>query len=256
MNLRLPIQHAKGYRSAAQIARVVSEGWIEDNLYCLACPSDSLKKEVANAQTLDFRCVKCETLYEAKSSANPYSSRIPDGAHAAMMRTMKEGRTPNFLTLHYDKISWTVANLAVIPGFAVTPSAIHCRKPLAETARRAGWIGCDIILRHIPADARVSIVQEHRPAPKRTVREQFARLKPLAQLSLPQRGWTLNVLNVVRNLKKQEFTLAEVQRHAPELRELHPKNEHVEAKVRQQLQVLRDMGFLTFVNNRGVYRLR
>jgi hypothetical protein len=32
------------------------------------------------------------------------------------------------------------------------------------------------------------------------VREQFRRLKPLKEISVAQRGWTLDVLNIVRRL--------------------------------------------------------
>lgn len=256
MNTRLSIDLADRYHGATQRARVVSEAWIAANLFCLACDSDQLQREQANSKTLDFRCTDCSGLYELKSSSSAIRGRLPDGAYKTMMATMRSGRTPHLLAMHYDKNSWTVANLFAIPGFALTPSTIHCRNPLAETARRAGWVGCDILLSRMPPDARVNIVENGKAAPKRLVRERFAKLKPLAELSLPQRGWTLDVLNVVRKVGKQEFTLAEVQDHAPELQRLHPENRHVQEKVRQQLQVLRDLGLLTFLNNRGLYRMK
>ncbi|MBI5242579.1 MAG: hypothetical protein HY922_02705 [Elusimicrobia bacterium] len=39
------------------------------------------------------------------------------------------------------------------------------------------------------------------------------------------------------------------------LSELHPNNRHVRPKIRQQLQVLRDLGFVAFLG-RGRYRLK
>jgi len=51
-----------------------------------------------------------------------------------------------------------------------------------------------------------------------------------------------------------EFTLAEVYAFADPLRRLHPQNRHVEDKIRQQLQRLRDLGFVEF-QGRGIYRL-
>jgi len=39
------------------------------------------------------------------------------------------------------------------------------------------------------------------------------------------------------------------------LKELHPENEHVKAKIRQQLQVLRDEDVVQFVDYDGKYRL-
>lgn len=256
MNVDLESELGSAYHGATQRARVITEGWVQTHLYCLACDSDRLRREQANTRTLDFRCTDCSGLYELKSSSTPIRGRLPDGAYETMMATMRSGRTPHLLAMHYDKNSWSVANLFAIPGFALTPSTINCRTPLAETARRAGWVGCDILLSRMPADARVSIIENGKAAPKKLVRERFGKLKSLAALSLPQRGWTLDVLNVVRKLEKKQFTLAEVLEHIPELQRLHPENRHVQEKVRQQLQVLRNLGLLAFVNNRGLYRMK
>jgi len=59
---------------------------------------------------------------------------------------------------------------------------------------------------------------------------------------------------VVRAINKPEFSLSEVYAHAGELAKLHPDNRHVRDKIRQQLQVLRDLGLLEFVSP-GCYRL-
>jgi type II restriction enzyme len=67
------------------------------------------------------------------------------------------------------------------------------------------------------------------------------------------RGWTLDVLNVVRALDKKEFVLQDVYAFAAQLQELHPDNRHVRDKIRQQLQVLRDLGFVEFLGH-GCYR--
>lgn len=59
---------------------------------------------------------------------------------------------------------------------------------------------------------------------------------------------------MVQSLKKKEFLLSEVYAHAERLARLHPKNEHIRPKIRQQLQVLRDLGLLDFLGD-GSYRL-
>jgi type II restriction enzyme len=69
-----------------------------------------------------------------------------------------------------------------------------------------------------------------------------------------KRGWTLDVLNVVRAINKPEFSLAEVYAHAEELGKLHPGNRNIQPKIRQQLQELRDMGMVEFLG-RGEYRM-
>ena len=50
------------------------------------------------------------------------------------------------------------------------------------------------------------------------------------------------------------FTLEETYAAEPILQRLYPKNNHIRAKIRQQLQVLRDHQYLLFVDNNGVYR--
>jgi hypothetical protein len=98
---------------------------------------------------------------------------------------------------------------------------------------------------------------------RKTKREERAALKaflpnrshPLRTLRQKQRGWTLDVLNAVRSLRKPEFTLPEAYSLERSLAQLHPANRHVRDKIRQQLQVLRDLNLLEFIG-RGKYRLR
>lgn len=95
------------------------------------------------------------------------------------------------------------------------------------------------------------------------MRESYRRLRPLEELNVEKRGWTLDVLQVVQSLGggrakaaplHRIFSLAEVYAHADELAKLHPANRHVLDKIRQQLQVLRDLGLLTFLGG-GSYQL-
>jgi hypothetical protein len=86
------------------------------------------------------------------------------------------------------------------------------------------------------------------------VREKFKRVKLLKELSVKERGWTLDVLNGVRSLGKQEFTNGDAYTLAGQLEKLHPDNRHVKDKIRQQLQVLRDAGLLLHIGS-GIWRL-
>jgi type II restriction enzyme len=54
---------------------------------------------------------------------------------------------------------------------------------------------------------------------------------------------------------KPEFELAEIYESEEKLAKLHPANRHVRDKIRQQLQVLRDIGILEF-RGAGQYSLR
>ncbi len=172
-----------------------------------------------------------------------------------MKKKILEDLTPNLFILQYDLPTWTVRTVILIPKFAFVLSSLERRKPLAPTARRAGWIGCNILLTRIPQDARILVIEDGTPCLPSGVRQAYQRLRPLGELEVEKRGWTLDVLQVVRSLGKPEFTLGEVYSHDGTLARLHPKNAHVRDKIRQQLQILRDLGFLIFLGS-GTYRLR
>jgi type II restriction enzyme len=171
-----------------------------------------------------------------------------------MVRAIRENRTPNLFALEYALSDWAVVNLILIPSFAFPLSAVEKRKPLAAHARRAGWVGCNILLDAIPADARIPIVRAGNFISPSVVREQYLRVLPFEKLTPEKRGWTLDVLNVLRKLGKTEFALGNVYAAEHGLARLHPANRHVRDKIRQQLQVLRDLGFVQFLGA-GEYRL-
>ena len=61
-------------------------------------------------------------------------------------------------------------------------------------------------------------------------------------------------MRCVEGLGRAAFTLDEVYACEAELSALYPANRNVRPKIRQQLQVLRDQGYIAFLG-RGRYRL-
>jgi type II restriction enzyme len=217
--------------------------------------------------------------------------------------------------MRYALATWEVRDLLLIPSFMFSESAVIKRPPLAATARRAGWVGCNIDLHRIAPEARIAIVitrsspakrDESAPSssgesresqsrltsaatiivPPEEVRAKYKRVKPLENISVTQRGWTLDVLNIVRRLCEvgtarcavrapsgrkipaalppgtsqrdvptNNFTTSDVYAFECELEKLHPDNRHVKDKIRQQLQALRDAGLLLHIG-RGEWRLK
>jgi len=255
MDLRLPTEGLQNYKSASQRARIGTESWGTTNLFCPACESPHLDVAPRNTVAVDYFCPACESPFQLKSQSKPLGSKILDAAYSEMKRAVLEDRTPNLFVLHYDLDTWAVRTVLLVPHFAFALSAVERRKPLASTARRAGWVGCNILLDKIPVHARIPVVSEGSPHTPREVRNSYDRLRPLEKLQVEKRGWTLDVLQVVQALGKMDFTLADVYAHADALARLHPKNAHVRDKIRQQLQVLRDLDLLEFLGG-GCYRLR
>jgi type II restriction enzyme len=253
VNLALPSEGLERYHSASQRARIATEGWAVSSLYCANCDSPALNPAPVNMPAIDFDCPRCDALFQLKGQSRPVGGRIPDAAYSAMKRAIEEDRTPNLFVLHYEMESWRVRNLFLVPQFAFSLAAIEKRKPLADTARRHGWVGCTIVLSNIPPDAKIPIISNGAFRLPCAVRAQYRKLRPLQNLGIKRRGWTLDVLNALRTLKKKEFALNDAYSLAGELSKLHPHNQHVHDKIRQQLQELRDLSFLEFVS-RGNYR--
>lgn len=251
MNLRLPIELASTYRSTSQKVRVITEGWAASNVYCPACPSNNLVETRNNTEAVDFICPRCESSYQLKATKNPIGRKITDAGYDAMMRAISRGRFPHILLLRYHVPS--VCDLLLIPSYTIGPSAIEARKPLSHRARRAGWVGCNILLDMIPPEGRISMVSAGRITPAGIVRRTFETLDRLGDISPKVRGWTLDVLTCLRSLEKTMFTIRDAYSFEVRLAKQHPVNLNVRAKIRQQLQVLRDLGYLDFVA-RGVYR--
>lgn len=247
MLLEMPHHLAVAYRSASQRARIISEAWAGSSVYCPRCDSPKLEPSSVNTKVVDFVCPRCTAAFQLNSQSQAFSRRITDSAYEVMRQAIEQNRVPHLLALHYDRLSWCVRSLTLIPSFALTISCLEKRKPLTATARRRGWVGCNILLFNIPSDARILIVADGIPTSPATVRQQFSRLRPLENASYEKRGWTLDVLKVVRSLDKVEFSLSDVYSHTDALQRLHPKNKHVHEKIRQQLQQLRDMGLLRFL---------
>lgn len=254
MNLDLPVALAARYTSKSQMARVVTEAWATHNLYCVACRSDELRAAPPNTRAFDFQCPECGQRYQLKSRQGWSEERVVDAAYEAMVAAIRSDATPNLVVMQYSS-AWRVQNVLLVPRFFFTESIIEKRNPLGPRARRAGWVGCNILLREVPTEGKLRLVTDEQVLPRADVRFSFLRLSPLAQLEVAQRGWTLDVLRVVQRLDKAHFSLADVYQFEHELAELHPDNHNVRPKIRQQLQTLRDLGLIEF-RGRGEYVLR
>src|SRR4051812_15516980 len=178
------------YKSRSQIARVVSEAWALQNLYCVACNAKRLGPTRNNNRGYDFECLKCTAHYQLKSCAREPKNRIVDSAYSSMRSAIESDRVPNLLILHYSD-QWSVYNLLLIPSFCFSVTALEKRKPLSPMARRAGWVGCNILLSAIPPDAQIKVVEDSRETKPSRIRDRFNSLRALTKLDPKARGWTL-----------------------------------------------------------------
>lgn len=253
MELSCDVSLAAGYKSQSQIARVLSEGWFAKNAYCLACDADEVRQTKANTGATDFVCPKCGHRYELKAFPKRPHGRLVDGALETMLGRIHGGMAPT-LCLMERTAAWHVQGLTAIHSSFLVPDVIEARPPLGPSARRAGWVGCNIRLDRIACDGEIDVVAKGAAEPVAEVRRRFQRFLPLAKKSVEQRGWTLLTLGIVRKLGKTEFTSQDIYAHEAEFAAAYPRNRHVRDKIRQQLQLLRDLGILAF-EARGEYRV-
>lgn len=253
MELTCDVSLAANYHSASQQARVLSEAWFLKNCYCLACDADEVKQTSANTKATDFVCPKCSHRYELKAFERRPLRSLPDGAFESMMQRVNAGTAPTLCLLERSE-EWRIRSLTAIHSSFLIPEVVQKRPPLASTARRAGWVGCNIRLDHIASDGEIAVVSSGVIQPAVEVRRRFQRFLPLARKSAAQRGWTLLTLRMVRSLRKAEFALQDLYELEAEFARVYPENRHVRDKIRQQLQILRDLGVLAF-EGRGEYRV-
>lgn len=243
------------YVSGSQSARVWTEQWVGRWLYCPNCGHRQVRQFAANRPVADFFCTSCSEEYELKSQKRVFGPRIVDGAFKAMSERLAAQNNPNLLLLNYDRKRLAVTNVVVVPKHFFVPEIIQKRKPLSATARRAGWVGCNILLKEIPESGKIFIVRDGLPEPQDRVLELWRQTLFLREASSESRGWLVETMKCVDSLAAHEFSLDQMYAFESKLQALHPNNHHVKEKLRQQLQVLRDHGYLEFLG-RGRYRRR
>ena len=197
----------------------------------------------------------CNEEFELKSKGGRLGKTVPDGAYKTMMERLQSDTKPSLMMLSYEPKSKRVRDLAVIPKQFFIPELIKKRKPLSDKAKRAGWVGCDIKIDRVPEFGKIRLITDRIARPKNEVVASWERTAGLRKKSFKQMGWVADVLRCVERIGQTEFTLDDVYKFENYLSELHPENNHVKPKIRQQLQVLRDAGVLEFVS-RGKYRVR
>jgi type II restriction enzyme len=241
------------FESGSQRARVLTEAWASSEAFCPNCGNAHLSRFENNRPVADLHCVACKEEFELKSQKTQFGSRVVDGAYRAMCKRLASQNNPNLMLLNYS-LAAGVSNLFVVPKHFFVEDIIEERKPLAAGARRAGWVGCNILLSRVPNAGKIYIVRDGAVLERQSVLDQWQRTMFLRSESTASRGWLLNVLGCVEKIGRKEFTLEDVYAFETHLSGLYPMNQHVRQKMRQQLQVLRDRGFIEFLG-RGHYRL-
>ena len=253
MQLDFNVVLVRHYHSASQIARILTENWVADNMFCSRCGNSHIEHFENNRPVADFFCPKCRNEYELKSKNGNLGNKITDGAYETMIERITGNKNPDFFFMSYTKEDLRVVDFVFIPKNFFVPSIIEKRKPLQETARRAGWVGCNILLDRVPEEGRISIVSHGIVGDVESVVKKVERSARLQTNNIESRSWIMDVLRCINQIQDCEFSLDDMYGFETELQKTHPRNNSIRPKIRQQLQFLRDMGFIEF-GERGKYK--
>src|SRR4030066_1017286 len=211
MNLSFETHLADNYTSQPQKIRVLTENWVESQVYCPNCGHIDIDKYCNNKPVADFFCSNCEEDYELKSKKGYSGTKIVDGAYRTMIQRLQERHTPNLFLLNYDLQNFQVVNFLVVPKHFFVPDMIEKRKPLSQTAIRAGWVGCNILLQSIPQTGKIFFVKNRDIEPREKVLAEWQKTLFLREeKEISAKGWLLDIMNCVEKLESKEFSLDEV----------------------------------------------
>ncbi|HCN38595.1 MAG TPA: restriction endonuclease [Bacteroidetes bacterium] len=252
MNLNLKSSIAKGYSSNSQIARLLTENWVLNNSYCPNCGNLPLNEFENNRPVADFYCKKCNEEFELKSKNGILFNKIVDGAYDTMIKRINSENNPNFFFLTYSK-NLRIENFLVIPKQFFTNDIIVKRKPLSLSARRAEWIGCMIDISNVVEAGKIFLIRDSKVIDRKIVKTAFNKTLFLRKKSTESKGWILDIMQCVDEIKKNDFNLNDIYQFENKLKLKYPNNNFIKDKIRQQLQILRDKGIIEFIGS-GKYR--
>ncbi len=241
------------YKSQSQKIRVLTESWVKNEIFCPNC-GNPVSEYQANKPVGDFYCSNCSEDYELKSKKNSLGKKILDGAYKTMLERLQSDTNPNFFFLNYDLQNYEVINFFVIPKHFFTPEIIIPRKK--GIPNRPNYIMCSIDLVGIPESGKIFYIKNRQKKSKQEVLETWQKTLFLRESQKTElKGWILDIMKCIDNLGKKEFTLDEMYAFEKILSQKYTNNKHIKDKIRQQLQFLRDKGYIEFVS-RGIYRLK
>lgn len=247
MYLMLNPDFAVWYKSNSQKVRKMSEPWTEENIFCPNCGSKIVNLE-NNKPVSDFLCENCRENYEQKASKHKFKNKVLSSEYYTLIERLNSKEKPHFFFLHYLEKNYQVNDFFVVPKYFFVPEIIEKRKPLSQNAKRAGWTGSNILFSQIPNSWKVYYVEDGKEISKEEILEKWEKTKFFKDIKQTKsKGWILDIMNIIESLWKKDFLLQDIYNFESDLKILHPENNNIQAKIRQQLQFLRDKWYLEFV---------
>jgi len=254
MSLNLYSSIADKYTSNSQKIRALTENWVNEYIYCPHCGKNVSEHE-NNQPVADFYCSKCQEDFELKSkNGNSMGKTIADGGYDTMIDRIISDSSPHFFFLNYNKDTYEVVNFVATPSYMFAPDMIIKRKKALP--KRPNYFMCNIDISSIPNSGKIFYIKNREVQSKDKILEEWSKTTFLKESSnITSKGWLLDIIKCIEKLDKNNFSLNDIYQFEKYLNNKHPNNNNIQAKIRQQLQILRDREYLLF-ESRGKYRLK
>jgi type II restriction enzyme len=86
-----------------------------------------------------------------------------------MIERLKSLKKPNFFFMSYFLKNYEINDFFIVPKYFFVPEIIEKRKELSENAKRAGWIGSNILFSKIPNSGKIYYIKNGKEFSKEEV---------------------------------------------------------------------------------------
>ena len=249
MNLIMDKNISDKYANKSQKARIITESWLLDNFNCPFCHS-KLKQYTANNKCADYYCKKCNEDFELKTINGKFSKTKINGAgYQATLDKINSDKSAHWILLEHR--DFVVNEITFIPKYFFYDEMIEPRKKLTETAKRAGWQGCRIALNMIPSFGKITYIKNNKEIDKKIINYKLLKVSAFKNSNLKNKSWKLELLSIIDSIPETIFSVNDLYEFIPELEKKHSNNHHIDAKIRETLQQLRDEGYVKFLDTEG-----
>lgn len=249
MNFVMNTYISNNYKNKSQKARIITEAWILSNFKCPFCHS-KLTQYIANNKCADFYCKKCNEDFELKTINGKFPKDKMNGAsYQATLDKINSDKSSHWILLEHD--NFVVNTLIFIPKYFFYDEMIEPRKELGDTAKRHGWQGCRIALNMIPSFGKISYIKNKKDVDKKIIDYKLKRTAAFKKFDLKNKNWKLEILSLIDSIPETIFSINDLYEFMPTLKEKHPNNHNIDARIRETLQQLRNEGYVKFLNKDG-----
>lgn len=248
MDLKLNSKLGNNYKSNSQKSKNITEPWLLENFNCPFCKS-KLIQYGANNKCADYYCKHCDEDFELKSKKGKFSKTKITGSEYYSTVNKLNSRKPHWIFL--ERNDEQVTGLTFIPKYFFYDEMIEKRKELSEKAKRSGWNGSLIHIDMIPSFAKIQYVRNGKEIDNKIIKYKLMMVDKFKNIDAKNKGWKLLILSIIDNLPENIFSLNDLYEHVNELKIIYPDNKNITAKIREMLQLLRNEGYVNFLDSKG-----